>query len=163
MSNFHYDMTPKSQTNISQALSFSASRAICIKLRVWKIMCKRFSFSWFSFCLFIWLKLANQVCTSLIVMECITSIKRNTEKLFHDFSTLFWSRGGRQPFSQREENQSVVTHICLLSTPGLWNRKSYQKYVINLSLFYANYTLLRELVNKISANKILQAFLALLW
>lgn len=86
------------------------------------------------------------------------SVKRNIHKLFHDFNALFWAQGGRQPFYQREERQPVVTHRCLLSNPVLWNRKPYQKYVINLSLFYANYTLLRKPVNKVSKNKILQGF-----
>lgn len=166
MNNFHCDLPPKIPNKQFPSSYLGISGAPLVRLRVWKIIYKSlffFLFSIFLLLIFIWLKLANQVCTSLRVMECITSVKRNTEKLFHDFSTLFWSQSGRQPFSQREENQPVVTHICLLSTPVLWNRKSYQKYVINLSLFYANYTLLRKLVNKISENKILQAFLAPLW
>lgn len=59
--------------------------------------------------------------------------KTNSDKVFCDISTMFsqW-----QPFYQKKENQPVVTHRPLLS-PILWNRKFYQKYVINLSPFYA--------------------------
>jgi hypothetical protein len=39
------------------------------------------------------------------------SLKRNIDKLFHDFSTFFWAPSGRQPFYQREEIQPVVTHM----------------------------------------------------
>lgn len=121
----------------------------------------------FLFCFFfliflliaIWLQLANQVCTYLIITEWITTVLKGT--LTNCFLTSVQCSGLRVADSHfiRKQGNPASGNIRMPSlTSVMWNREFYQKYIINLSLFYANYTLLRKLVSKISENKILQDF-----
>lgn len=117
MNNFHCDLPPKIQTNVSQTLILLTFSSTTVKLRVWWVIYKSFSFSLsFSF-LFAYRSLVAACSSGMYKFNNHgmhnRSVKRNTDKFFHDFSTLFWTQDGREPFPQREDNQPVVTHICL--------------------------------------------------
>ena len=162
MNNFQCNLPPKIQTNISQIPILYTSSSSTAKFRVWWVIYKSFSFLLF-FLIFllitIWLQLANQVCTYLIITEWITTVLKGT--LTNCFLTSVQCSGLRVADSHfiRKQGNPASGNIRMPSlTSVMWNREFYQKYIINLSLFYANYTLLRKLVSKISENKILQDF-----
>ena len=162
MNNFQCNLPPKIQTNISQIPILYTSSSSTAKFRVWWVIYKSFSFLLF-FLIFlliaIWLQLANQVCTYLIITEWITTVLKGT--LTNCFLTSVQCSGLRVADSHfiRKQGNPASGNIRMPSlTSVMWNRGFYQKYIINLSLFYANYTLLRKLVSKISENKILQDF-----
>lgn len=81
MNNFHCDLPPKIQTNVSQTLILLTFSSTTVKLRVWWVIYKAFPFlfpSLFFLPIALWLQLAHQVCTSLIIMECITAVLKGT-------------------------------------------------------------------------------------
>lgn len=160
MNNFQCNLSPKIQTNISQIPILYTSSSSTVKFRVWWVIFKSVSFSFLMFLLIcIWLQLANQACTCLIITEWITMVLKGT--LINCFLTSVQCSAFRVADSHfiRKQGNPASGDICMPSlTSVMWNREFYQKYIINLSLFYANYTLLRKLVSKISENKILQDF-----